>query len=632
MNFKIHQQLAFALVTLFGLFTVSVAQAQSSSCGFFDRKAQFRDGPSVCLKEFSFLNRQGLIAGEPTQSYTAVADSKRSYAIAVTRDPQNCPFAQYIAWDWSGSDAREALPKCDERLKQALTTAGQASNAALCQCEIILDNGKSALTRAEFSARTQLYERQIALGNRALNQSEPKQAVVATAATVASQVPVADTLNEARKAEEARLAKAAEEARNLEAAKAAKAAADARQAEELRLAKATEDAQKLQAAKVAKAAADARQAEELRLAKAAEDAQKLQAAKVAKAAEDARAQEQARLAQAAEEARVLARAQTEAQARAAERDRQTAQAEALATAARTKEQNRLAQAALEREQQLQKNQEMTKLLGEARQRDAELVKLREQMAIRELETAENLKKAASPTAAVTKLTSSALVIGNSAYISFQRLPNPKLDAQAMADKLRSFGIQVDLIMDADRDVLVKALNDYAAKAVGKDVNLLFYAGHGIQVDGVNYLIPINMKADGISAGYIKLSGIALNVVLDYMPAKTRLVFLDACRDNPASRSLFAARGGASVGLAPVSAATGTLIAYATKEGMVAADGNGRNSPYTTALLKHLDAPLDISIVMRRVRKTVLEMTSNTQEPWEYGSLIGDQLILSQMAK
>ncbi len=428
---------------------------------------------------------------------------------------------------------------------------------------------------------------------------------------------MADTLNEARKAEQARLAKAAEEARNLEAAKAAKAVADARQAEELRLAKATEEAQKLQAAKVAKAAADARQAE---------------AAQVAKAAEDTRAQEQARLAQAAEEARVSARAPTETQARAAERDRQTAQAEALATAARTQEQNRLARAALEKEQQLQKNQEMAKLQGEARQRDAELLKLREQIAIRELETAENLKKAASTTAAVTKLTSSALVIGNSAYISFQRLPNPKLDAQAMADKLRSFGIQVDLVMDADRDVLVKALNDYAAKAVGKDVNLLFYAGHGIQVDGVNYLIPTNMKADGISAGYIKLSGIALNVVLDYMPAKTRLVFLDACRDNPAARSLFAARGGASVGLAPVSAATGTLIAYATKEGMVAADGNGRNSPYTTALLKHLDAPLDISIVMRRVRKTVLEMTSNTQEPWEYGSLIGDQLILSQMAK
>ena len=601
MNFKIYRQLAFALASLFGLFAVSVAQAQSSSCGFFDSKAQFSDGASVCLKEFAFLNRQGLMASEPTQSYTTIADSKRSYAIAVTRDPQSCPFVKYIAWDWSGFDAKEALPKCDEHLKQALTTAGQASNAALCQCEIILENGKSALTRAEFSARTQLYERQIAMGNRALNQAESSQAIIATTATGASQVPVADTLNEARKAEEARLAKAAAEARNLEAAK------------------------------VAKVAADARQAEELQLAKTAEEAQKFQAAKVAKATEEVRQAEAARVAKAAEEARVLVRAQTDAKARAAERDRQTAQAEALATAARTQEQNRLARAALEQEQ-LQKNQEMAKLQGEARQRDAELLKLREQIAIRELETAENLKKAASTTAAVTKLTSSALVIGNSAYISFQRLPNPKLDAQAMADKLRSFGIQVDLVMDADRDVLVKALNDYAAKAVGKDVNLLFYAGHGIQVDGVNYLIPTNMKADGISAGYIKLSGIALNVVLDYMPAKTRLVFLDACRDNPASRSLFAARGGASVGLAPVSAATGTLIAYATKEGMVAADGNGRNSPYTTALLKHLDAPLDISIVMRRVRKTVLEMTSNTQEPWEYGSLIGDQLILSQMAK
>ena len=232
----------------------------------------------------------------------------------------------------------------------------------------------------------------------------------------------------------------------------------------------------------------------------------------------------------------------------------------------------------------------------------------------------------------TKLAARALVIGNGAYTNFGRLPNPRSDAQAIAAKFRSFGIEVDLVLDADRDTLVRALNEYASKATGRDVNILFYAGHGLQIEGTNYLIPTNMRADGISAGYVKLNGISLNAVMDYMSASTRLIFLDACRDNPASRSLVATRGAGSVGLAPVSASTGTLIAYATKEGTVAADGNGTNSPYTTALLRHLDAPLDIGIVLRRVRQTVLQMTSNTQEPWEYGSLIGDQLILSQMAR
>jgi uncharacterized caspase-like protein len=141
-----------------------------------------------------------------------------------------------------------------------------------------------------------------------------------------------------------------------------------------------------------------------------------------------------------------------------------------------------------------------------------------------------------------------------------------------------------------------------------------------------------MRADGISSGYVKLNGISLNAVMDYMPSKTRLVFLDACRDNPGSRTLASSRGISSVGLAPVNTTTGTMIAYATKEGEVAADGLGKNSPYTSALLQHLDARLDISIILRRVRETVLKMTSNKQEPWEYGSLIGDQLVLSEMAK
>ncbi len=248
------------------------------------------------------------------------------------------------------------------------------------------------------------------------------------------------------------------------------------------------------------------------------------------------------------------------------------------------------------------------------------------------------QRAAAPapqraSAGVPRLTARALVIGNGKYTSFGSLANPVADARAMAKKFESFGIAVDLVLDAERDDLIKALNEYARKSAGAEINILYYAGHGVQVEGSNYLIPVNMRADSINAGYVKLAGISLNAALDYLPAKTRLVFLDACRDNPAARSLNTTRGGAgSAGLAPVSAASGTLIAYSTRDGSTADDGVGPNSPYTAALLQHIDKPVDISLVLRQVRQTVLRTTSGRQEPWEYGSLVGEQIVLPLMAR
>jgi uncharacterized caspase-like protein len=226
----------------------------------------------------------------------------------------------------------------------------------------------------------------------------------------------------------------------------------------------------------------------------------------------------------------------------------------------------------------------------------------------------------------------ALVVGNGNYIHLGALPNPPNDARAVADKFRQFGIEVDLVLDADRASLVRALSDYQAKSAAYDVNILFYAGHGLQVDGINYVVPVEMAAAGATAGSVKLNAIALNDALEYLPAKTRVVFLDACRDNPLSRSLRTTRSGAAAGLAPVNTVSGTLVAYATKDGSTAEDGRGRNSPYTEALLRHLDADTDIAIVLRRVRQSVLDSTKGRQEPWEYGSLVGDQLVLSSIAK
>ncbi len=270
---------------------------------------------------------------------------------------------------------------------------------------------------------------------------------------------------------------------------------------------------------------------------------------------------------------------------------------------------------------------------------AELNALRDQLqALQRLiaqQQAASAAPAVAPPPAVParpKLKARALVIGNGKYQNLGPLPNPPNDARAMADKLRHFGIEVDLLLDADRAALVRGLGEYQARSAGYDVNILFYAGHGLQVDGVNYVVPVEMAATGVSAGSVKLNAVALNDALEYLPAKTRVVFLDACRDNPLSRSLRATRSSAGLGLAPVSTTSGTLVAYATKDGSTAEDGRGRNSPYTEALLHHLDADEDIAIVLRRVRQAVLSSTGQRQEPWEYGSLVGDQLVLSRLAR
>lgn len=268
----------------------------------------------------------------------------------------------------------------------------------------------------------------------------------------------------------------------------------------------------------------------------------------------------------------------------------------------------------------------------------ELAELRRQLA--QLQAQMGQAQAQSPRAPpsraapepVARKSARALVIGNGAYQHLGLLPNPRRDATDIAAKLRSFGIEVDLVLDADRNALVKALADHQRKAEGLDVNILFYAGHGLQVGGINYIAPVDMLADGISSGYVKLNGVALNDALEYLPARTRLVFLDACRDNPAIQKIVATRTVASPGLAPMTVTSGTLISYATRDGSVAEDGKGRNSPYTAALLRHIDAPDDIAVVLRRVRLSVMQSTGNRQEPWEYGSLVGDQLVLSRLVR
>ena len=217
----------------------------------------------------------------------------------------------------------------------------------------------------------------------------------------------------------------------------------------------------------------------------------------------------------------------------------------------------------------------------------------------------------------------ALVIGNAAYAGGNRLLNPLNDARAISQLLRRLGFTVTLVEDANRAKLVSSLAQFSRSAMNADLSLLFYSGHGIQIDATNYLVPI----DGVDTDFAPLQGVSINTVLErYMPGKAKLVFLDACRTNPMMAS---ATKGFSKGLAPINVSEGTLISYAAKDGQTAADGvAGGNSPFTAALLEHLADPEDIAVVLRKVREKVMRNTGGRQQPWEYGSLTGGALVLS----
>lgn len=219
----------------------------------------------------------------------------------------------------------------------------------------------------------------------------------------------------------------------------------------------------------------------------------------------------------------------------------------------------------------------------------------------------------------------ALVIGNSAYPGSGRLNNPVNDANAISQKLRSMGFTVTTVTDANRQKLVQSMAQFRRSAATADLSLLFYAGHGVQIFGTNYILPTDV--DQTDPAQATIQGVSLNsVVENFLPGKTKLVFLDACRDNALQRTNDRS---VSKGLAPISAAEGTLISYATKDGQTAADGAGsKNSPFTQALLEHLNDPQDIAVVLRKVRAKVMKATGGKQQPWEYGSLTGGELVLS----
>jgi Caspase domain/Domain of unknown function (DUF4189) len=226
----------------------------------------------------------------------------------------------------------------------------------------------------------------------------------------------------------------------------------------------------------------------------------------------------------------------------------------------------------------------------------------------------------------------ALVIGNSAYRNVAKLANPLPDAIAVANLFRMAGFDaVDLRQDLDATDLRRALREFALRARDADIAVVFYAGHGIEVNGTNYLVPINAElAQDID---VEDETISLDRVLATTEAarRLRLVILDACRDNPFVPKMAHTIASRSVGrgLARVEPlTTDTLVAFAAKAGSLASDGESAHSPFTAALLKHLTTPgLDVRIAFGRVRDEVLASTKGQQEPFVYGSLGGSDLPL-----
>lgn len=226
----------------------------------------------------------------------------------------------------------------------------------------------------------------------------------------------------------------------------------------------------------------------------------------------------------------------------------------------------------------------------------------------------------------------ALVIGNSAYANVSRLPNAKNDAEAMAAAFRKARFElVELKPDLGIRELRRAVGDFADVARDADIAVVYYAGHGIEIDGTNYLIPVDAK---LARDFdVEDEALSLDrVVRAIDPAhKLRLVILDACRDNPFLKTMKRSVGTRSLGrgLAKVEPSVAdTLIAFSAKAGSVALDGDGPNSPFTTALVKHVTTPgLDIRIAFGRVRDDVLASTKRAQEPFVYGSLGGRTIAL-----
>jgi tetratricopeptide (TPR) repeat protein len=222
----------------------------------------------------------------------------------------------------------------------------------------------------------------------------------------------------------------------------------------------------------------------------------------------------------------------------------------------------------------------------------------------------------------------ALVVGNSSYTHGGALKNPVNDARSMAGALQAMGFDVLRFENVTQSQLKQAINTFGIKLRDYEVGLFYYAGHGIQHKGFNYMIPV--EVDLQAAEQIEFDCVAADRVLAYMESastKVNIIIMDACRNNPFERSWNRSANGS--GLAMMNAPTGTLIAYATAPGKVASDGESANGLYTSILLQYMKDPsLNLEQIFKRVRTEVTEKSNGSQVPWETTSLTGGDFFLN----
>jgi hypothetical protein len=568
----------------------ALAQGSASpSCGFLGRKIDFADGGGICVRDIPLFRHSGLISTDPNSTYASRISGAKSYAIAVTANPKSCPLAMFIAWDWSGHDEAEALPRCNERLAEAVRRRGLAAGAD-CKCDIIVDSGRTTLTAKAFMERSELLEQQWSAGGApiatpVLAQAAPPTSVIATASSNSgARVDDTASLAEARKRTEA--------ARSAEA-------------ERQRLAQLTLQEQ------------EARKARETELAK--QEAARLERERLARLEEDRRGQEAARLLveqrQAAErESQRLAAAQREQQTRVAELEverrldaerRRLEEERRQIEATRRQEQARLAQIEQER------SAEQTRLAREL----AELRRMLE-----ERSRSEDIRRASisTPSQYTERV---ALVVGNRAY-QVSPLVNPINDARVMRDRLQAVGFRVIYFEDLKVAQIGDLLEQLHATLKPGAAFVFFYAGHGTQIDGENFFPAVDARMT--SSFQMPTQSLELARVIKVAESRktaVNLLILDACRDNPwqvASRT--AARG-----LSKIEPASGTLVFYATRPGSVAADASqGNHGLFTYHLLQHLNTPMTpVEQVFKRVSADVLRDSAGKQIPWIEGQLVGD---------
>ena len=221
----------------------------------------------------------------------------------------------------------------------------------------------------------------------------------------------------------------------------------------------------------------------------------------------------------------------------------------------------------------------------------------------------------------------AVVVGVGAYQSVPTLANPPRDARAVAAALQKLGFDTTLVIDPDRAALEQAVRTLGDKARNADAAVFFYAGHALEADGRNYIIPVSAKIATLRD--LPFETVDLDLVGQQAEgrARTVIVFMDACRDNPFAARLAASGRGIRPGgglAAPASDSSGTLIAFATAPGHTAEDGSGADSPFTTALLAHVATPgLEVRQMLGLVRHDVREATDGKQVPWESSALEGE---------